>query len=39
MVDSTSRTELQEGAQETMEALGGLDIMPTHLDVCRCRHV
>ena len=25
--------------QETMEALGGLDIMPTHLDACRCRHV
>ena len=27
------------GAQETIEALGGMDIMPKHSDICRCRHV
>ena len=26
-------------AQETMEALGGTDIMPKHADACRSRYV
>ena len=25
--------------QETIEALGGMDIMPKHSDICRCRYV
>ena len=25
--------------QETIEALGGMDIMPKHSHICRCRYV
>ena len=25
--------------QETIEALGGMDIMPKHSDICRCRYM
>ena len=27
------------GVEETIEALGGMDIMPKHSDICRCRYV
>ena len=38
-VGSNIPERYKEFSQETIEALGGMDIMPKHSDICQCRYV